>query len=142
MKIIQNAIHILGEDIYLKSEHVHHYVTHTFPDGLTISIDGGTEYCKRSGDFEKIEGRYEECCLHEESPFEGWVTDSLLWGSRGKDGKTPLFYRPIKDFALREDGLAHMKAILANVLCINPLHKRVIEYWVNKLEQKQTEPTS
>ena len=135
MGLLQNAIYIPDKDLFLKSEHTHDYVCHEFDDGETICIDGGLDYAKRGGDFEKIDGRYEEYCLASDGTFEGHITDRLLWGTRGKDGNSPLEYRTIKELAHRPDGLNHMKAILANCLNIAPMHKRVVEYWVDKLSK-------
>ena len=56
----------------------------------------------------------------------------LLWGTRGKDGSQPMTYRPIRELAQRPDGVEHLRAILKNCLNIAPLHKRVVEYWLDR----------
>lgn len=134
--LIQNAVYIPEDDVYIKSEHVHDYVAHTFKDGKEIAVDGGLSYARRVGNIVELEqsNRYQEYCLVSDDKFEGFITDRLLWGSRGKNGDEKLTYRPIKEYALRPDGLEHMKAILVNCLNIAPLHAKVVKYWIEKLE--------
>lgn len=129
----QNAIYIPEDDLYLKSSHQHDYVEHVFTKEpkRTIALDGGLEYCRRVGDLYDLdeEGRYVEWIVVSTDSFDV-IAQKLLWGTRGKNGDEPLTYRPIKELAARPDGIAHMKAILANCLNIGPLHKRVVEYWL------------
>lgn len=131
-KLIQNAVHIPESDLFVVSSHTYDDVIHTFSNGLQLGIEGGLDYAKRDGDFRKLEGLYTEWCLTDEDCFEGWITDRLLWGTRGKGGDQPLTYRPIKELANRPDGLAHMQAILDNA---NPgvWHRWVIEWWIDAL---------
>lgn len=141
--LIQNAVRIPEDDLYLKSEHQHDFVSHTFKDGLVLDIDGGLAYCKRGGDLYKLldpVARYEEWCLTTDDPFEH-IADRLLWGTRGKAGDQPLTYRPIKELAARPEGIEHMRAILQNCLNIAPLHKRVVEHWLawNEVAQEVIE---
>jgi hypothetical protein len=135
--LLQNGIFIPEDDLYLVSTHRHDYVCHKLSDGKEICVDGGREYARRAGDlFELSEAeRYVEMCLVEGEPFEGWITERLLWGTRDKDGSQPMRYRPIKELAQAPDGAAHMRAILDNCLNISPLHKRVVEYWLAKVSQ-------
>lgn len=139
--LIQNSIFIPEDDLFIKSEHIHDFICHKFKDGLEICVDGGVgpgSYGRRAGDIYKLiyaePPRYQEYCLSTDDLFEGWITDRLLWGSRGKDGKEPLTHRTIKEYAHRPDGKNHLQAILANCLNISPLHKRVVEYWLEKLK--------
>ncbi len=138
--LLQNAVHILQEDIYVVSTHQHDYVTHVFKDvepSLSISVDGGAAYARRaSEDFLRAEPFYEEFCLTDEDTFEH-IEDRLLWGTRGKDGKQPLTYRPIKELAARPDGISHLEAILANCPKISPMHYTVVDYWLNKQRAAQ-----
>ena len=130
-QLIQNAAFIPEDDVYIVSSHQHGFVTHVFRDKLELSVDGGLAYCRRAGDLYKLSdaNRYEEYCLTEEDPFEV-VSERLLWGSRGKDGTSPLTFRPIKELSLD-----HLKAILANVPSIASTHKLVIKYWVERKEE-------
>lgn len=132
-RLLQNALWIPEDDVYLKSGHQHDFVTHVFRDGLSIAVDGGLEYCRREGDLYKLlepVARYEERCLSTDDPFSH-IAEHLLWGTRGKAGDEPLTYRPIKELASRPDGIAHMKAILQNCPNIAPLHRRVVQYWLD-----------
>lgn len=137
-KLIQNAIHIPEEDLYLVSTHTHDYVAHTLKDGLEIDIDGGPSYAKRCGDLYKLDEakRYIEYCLVDDDPFEGFITERLLWGTRGKEGTQPLTFRPIKELAYRPEGAAHLQAILDNANP-GPWHTRVITYWLNRLKEEK-----
>lgn len=133
-QLVQNAIHIVEDDIYLKSSHQHDCVGHVFEDGLDISVDGGVEYAKRGGslvsqyetfaEYTANVARYEEWCIMTDDPFET-VADRLLWGTRGKLGDQPLAYRPIKSFEID-----HLRAILDNVMGISPLHAKVVMHWL------------
>lgn len=140
-QLLQNAVFVPEDDLYVVSTHQHDYVEHTFKDGLTIAVDGGLAYLRRAGDFIPLDrdNRYEEYCLNDAEPFEGWITERLLWGHRGKDGTQPLTYRPIKELAYAPDGVNHMKAILANCLNINPMHKRVVQFWLARREEEMTQ---
>lgn len=139
-QLIQNAVFIPAEDLYLVSSHTHDYVVHCFAGvepPLELGIDGGVSYAKRDGDFMRLDGLYEEWCLTTEDPFEGWITDRLLWGTRGKDGMQPLTYRPIKELAHRPDGLNHLQAILDNANP-GPWHRQVVEWWMDRLTGQPT----
>lgn len=135
----QNAIYIPEDDLYLISSHVHDYREHKLRDGKTIAVDGGKEYARRAGDLEQLSDaeRYHEYLVTDLDPFEPVVVDRLLWGTRGKDGKSEMRFRPIKELAHAEDGINHMQAILDNCLNISPLHKRVVEYWLAKRKAEQ-----
>ena len=67
-RILQNAVYIPEDDVFIKSCHTHDYVEHLFKDGKTIAVDGGTSYARRAGDlFELSEAnRYEEYTLTDE----------------------------------------------------------------------------
>lgn len=133
--LVQNSIFIPEDDVYIVSTHRHDFVTHTFRDGRSISVDGGngpSGYARRVGDLYDLdeEGKYVEWLVISTDPFEPTVVDRLLWGHRGVKGDQPLSYRPIKELAARPGGVNHMRNILANCLDISPLHKRVVEYWL------------
>jgi hypothetical protein len=126
-KIIQNAVWIPEDNVYLVSSHVHDYRTHKFKDGHEYDVDGGREYIRRGAtSFDALNSRVEDYCLSENSPIKD-IREKLLWGSRGKDGKSPLRYSPIR--TLEAD---HLQAILDNVPQIHPTHEKIIKYWLNK----------
>ncbi len=125
-QLLQNALYVPEDDVYLVSSHQHDFVTHSFKDGFHISVDGGREYARREGDMYKLSdaNRYVEYCLSDEDPIEV-ILDRLLWGSHGKDGKQPVTFRPIKDLELD-----HLKAIIATQDHLSPIHAQVIQYWI------------
>lgn len=121
-KIIQNAIKI--DDKYLVSRHVHDYRDYEFENGDVIAIDGGLDYLKRVGNFD---GRAKEFSLTSDCSIEE-IREKLLWGCRGKDGRQPLTYKPIKDL-----DIDHLTALMdyCDNMDVSPIHKEVIEYWFN-----------
>jgi hypothetical protein len=140
--LLQNAIYVPEDDLYLVSLHRHDFRGHKLRDGKMLCVDGGVGedgYGRRVGDLAELDeaGRYIEFCLTDEDPFETRIAQMLLWGSAGKDGKDTMTFRPIKEWAYREDGVGHLRAILANVPNISPIHKRVVEYWLAKRAQEQ-----
>lgn len=138
--LLQNAVFIPEDDFYLVSSHVHDFITYTFKDGKTISVDGGAgpgSYARRAGDFGTLNlaGRYSERCLTTEDPFDH-VIHWKLWGTRGKAGDQPLRYRPIAEFAPE-----HLQAILDNCPARSPVVDRVVRYWL-AFKTKTQVPTS
>lgn len=136
VELIQNAIWIIKPDIYLVSSHRHDFRAYEFDEiepgtgrKLSIAVDGGDGpygYARRVGalyDSNRLR-LYEERCLTTEDPFER-IAEWLVWGTRGKDGKSPLRFRPIKEFTTD-----HLEAILANCPDIGPWHKKVVEHWL------------
>jgi hypothetical protein len=121
--IIQNAIYIPEDDVYIKSLHVHDFVSYTTKKGKSVAVDGGCDYLKRSYDDKTI---YQEYSLTEADPIET-IREKLLWGTYGKDGKQPLKFKPIK--SLEVD---HLAAILANVPNLQPIISEVVKYWIEK----------
>jgi len=126
MRLTQNAIYVPEDDKYLVSSHVHDFVTHTFKDGLRYSIDGGQEYARASWEMGTAH-RVEDYNLSFEKNSPEEINEKLLWGNRGKDGKSPLTYRPIK--SLETD---HLKAILANCPYAAPIAHNVIKHWLKE----------
>ena len=87
----------------LESMHRHDYVTYVDANGKEYMVDGGLDYLRRN--------------VHDDAPYEelSVYTDDLhieirnvfKWGTRGKDGKQPLTYVPLKDLTTE-----HIEAIL------------------------------
>lgn len=90
-KIIQNAIHLTHEDVFLCSTHRHDFHSHICKNGEVVFVDGGNDYL-RWGGIDKV--GYSDFTLYEDSPFKDKLMKKL-WGSRGKDGKSPLKYSPL-----------------------------------------------
>lgn len=120
IKIIQNALYLKSQDIYIQSNGVHDFVRYKIGkfEGF---IDGGREYLRRVEVPANLLGDIIDYCLTTESHPEE-IKDKLLWGTYGKNGKAALKYLPIR--LLETD---HLEAILKNVKTINKLHKKVIK---------------
>jgi hypothetical protein len=106
-KILQNAVFIPAENIYLKSTHVHDFNGHEWIGayGLKCSlfVDGGNFYIRRV----VSDGvHYEDWSLTESDPIDR-VVSRLLWRTFGPKGdQTP------KWVPLAECTTAHLRAIL------------------------------
>lgn len=129
MKIIQNAVRILdgGKFVYLRSEHRHHYNTHTLENGESFAVDGGCEYFRRS--FSENAKKYvTDYSLTDESTFVE-VCEKLLWGSRGKNGDDPLLVSPFRELTKE-----HLGAILEYneklETKLRPIQLKVINHWI------------
>ncbi len=128
-QLVQNAVWIAEEDVYLKSSHQHDYVSHSWTDSKGVprhlSIDGGCAYVKKVGDFHLGPDHLVDWCLYEDSPFEA-VAEALLWGTFGPKGDQPLRWRPISTLELN-----HLIAIRDTQHHISPLTRRVVEHWID-----------
>lgn len=100
----------------LTSYNRHDYLTHK--DTITkevLMVDGGNDYIRRHV------GTYEELSVYDDGSH---LTrrSALHWGTRGKDNKQPLTYKPIKD--LDSD---HIEAILRTQTQISEFYKQVFK---------------
>jgi len=100
----------------LTSYNRHDYLTHK--DAITkevLMVDGGNDYARRHV------GTYEELSVYDDGSH---ITrrSALHWGTRGKDNKQPLTYKPIKD--LDSD---HIEAILRTQTQISEFYKQVFK---------------
>jgi hypothetical protein len=98
----------------LTSYNRHNYVE--YKDTLTkevLMVDGGTDYLRRNV------GTYEELSVYDDGSH---ITrrSAVHWGTRGKDGKQPLVYKPIKD--IDSD---HIEAILKTQHQISDFYREV-----------------
>jgi hypothetical protein len=131
-KILQNAIKAVesGEITYLVSTHRHDFKQYQFKSGGVYHVDGGKDYIKRGSGGDFGEGKVEDWNLTEKDSFKKCCT-SLLWGSRGKDGKQPLKYAPFAELELD-----HLKAILEYssklAVGLSDLQVKVINYWIEQ----------
>ena len=87
----------------LQSRHVHDYATYVDKNGYTYMVDGGRDYLRRNI---VDEAPAEELSLTVDDPHEV-IRERFDWGTRGKDGKSPLTFKLLKD--LDND---HIMAIL------------------------------
>ena len=100
----------------LTSYNRHDYVTHK--DSITkevLMVDGGTDYLRRNI------GTYEELSVYDDGTH---LTrrSAIHWGTRGKDGRQPLVYKPIKD--LDSD---HIEAILKTQHQISDFYREILK---------------
>jgi len=100
----------------LTSYNRHDYLTHK--DTITkevLMVDGGNDYARRHV------GTYEELSVYDNGSH---LTrrSALHWGTRGKDNKQPLTYKPIKD--LDSD---HIEAILRTQTQLSEFYKEVFK---------------
>lgn len=101
-QVIANAL-ITPDGTVLQSYHVHDYKTHIDKvSGEEYMIDGGTDYCRSN--VNKVAAKYISVTM--DDPHET-RREWFHWGTRGKDGRQPLTWKPLKD--LDTD---HIQAIL------------------------------
>lgn len=87
----------------LQSYNRHDYKTHI--DAITgeeYMVDGGLDYCRQN--MNQVPA--EDLCVYVGDDFQH-IRAAFTWGTRGKDGRQPLKYVPLKD--LDTD---HIEAIL------------------------------
>jgi hypothetical protein len=114
-KILLNRIKTPDGTI-LTSYNRHNYVE--YKDTITkevLMVDGGTDYLRRNM------GTYEELSVYDDGSH---LTrrSALHWGTRGKDGRQPLVYKPIKD--LDSD---HIEAILKTQHQISDFYREIFK---------------
>jgi len=101
-KIVANRIRTPDGTI-LESMHRHDYVTYIDANGKEYMVDGGLEYLRRNV---HDDAPYEELSVYTDAPHTE-IREAFRWGTRGKDGKQPLKYVPLKDLTTE-----HINAIL------------------------------
>ena len=90
--IVTNQI-VTPDGTVLTSYHVHDYKTYVDTiSGEEYMVDGGTDYFRRNvNDYPALDTSKYSDDPHEE------IREGFYWGTRGKDGKQPLKYKPLKD---------------------------------------------
>lgn len=114
--IISNRIKSLDGTILI-SRHVHDYVDHTDKQGNYIAVDGGHDYLRRAGEHKN----FEELSVFSTDHFE-LIRNTMEWGSRGKDGKSPLHYVTLKCMSNN-----HIENILSTQIHINKQYKKLFK---------------
>lgn len=114
-KILLNRIKTPDGTI-LTSYNRHNYVE--YKDTITkevLMVDGGTDYLRRNM------GTYEELSVYDDGTH---LTrrSAVHWGTRGKDGRQPLVYKPIKE--LDSD---HIEAILKTQHQISDFYREIFK---------------
>ena len=115
LRILLNRIKTPDGTI-LTSYNRHNYVE--YKDSITkevLMVDGGTDYLRRNI------GTYEELSVYDDGSH---LTrrSAVHWGTRGKDGRQPLVYKPIKD--LDSD---HIEAILKTQHQISDFYREIFK---------------
>jgi len=101
-QVIANAL-ITPDGTVLQSYHRHDYKTYVDTvSGEEYMIDGGSDYCRSN--VNKVAAKYISITV--DDPHET-RREWFHWGTRGKDGRQPLTWKPLKD--LDTD---HIQAIL------------------------------
>ena len=85
----------------LTSYHRHDYKTHQDTNGQIYMVDGGLDYMRRNENLGAT-----ELSVYSDAG-QGTVRCSFHWGTRGKDGKSPLTYKPVAALTTN-----HIQAIL------------------------------
>ena len=101
-RIVSNRIRTPDGTI-LESMHRHDYVTYLDANSKEYMVDGGLDYLRRNV---HDDAPYEELSVYDDAPY-ALVREVFKWGTRGKDGKQPLTYVPLKDLTTE-----HIEAIL------------------------------
>jgi hypothetical protein len=101
-RIVSNRIRTPDGTI-LESMHRHDYRTYVDANGLEYMVDGGLDYLRRNV---HENAPAEELSVYADAPHVE-IREVFKWGTRGKDGRQPLTYVPLKD--LTTD---HIQAIL------------------------------
>lgn len=87
----------------VQSFHRHDYKIHKDKNGFEYMVDGGLDYLRRAVN---PDAPHEEISVWTDDPFED-IREAFHWGTRGKDGKQPLAWKPLKDL-----DTSHIEAIL------------------------------
>ena len=101
-RIVSNRI-LTPDGTILESMHRHDYVTYEDANGLEYMVDGGLDYLRRNV---HDDAPYIELSVYSDDSHDV-IRDVFKWGTRGKDGKQPLTYVPLKNLTTE-----HIEAIL------------------------------
>jgi hypothetical protein len=114
--ILSNCI-VTPDGTKLQSFHRHDYKEYVDKNGETYMVDGGFDYLRRN--INTIPAI--ECSVYSTSKH-ATIRQTFCWGTRGKDGKSPLQWKPIQTLEL-----SHIEAILETQLHIKPHIRTVFE---------------
>jgi hypothetical protein len=101
----------------LQSYNRHDYKTHHDKNGETYMVDGGLDYLRRSANNVSAE----DLSVWSDDPHE-MVREAMCWGTRGRDGKQPLTYKPLCELTTE-----HIEAILETQPMIWPAFRAAFE---------------
>lgn len=116
-KLLANRI-ITPDGTLMQSYHRHDYKTYIDDNGREYMVDGGLEYqrCNIHDD-----APYTDACVYDIDPHEV-IRDAFCWGTRGKDGRQPVQYKPISQLSN-----AHIDAIIETQHHIPPHIRKAFE---------------
>lgn len=124
-KLLANRIRTPDGTI-LHSKHRHDYVTHKDKNGETYSTDGGIDYAHRSAGHNQD---YEEMDVYSDAPHQE-IRAAFHWGTRGKDGKSPLEWKPIETLSTQ-----HIEAIIETQ---HHIPKHIRKVFEDELKYRET----
>lgn len=122
---IQNLDQIVANRIktpdgtILQSFHRHDYKTYVDANGHEYMVDGGLDYLRRT----IPDAAYSELSLTLRNSFDE-IREGFHWGTRGKDGKQPLTWKPLCELTVE-----HIEAILDT--------QHHIERWTRDLFERE-----
>ena len=93
-KLLANRI-ITPDGTVMQSYNRHDYKTYVDANGKEYMIDGGLDYQRTN---RHDDAPHTDACVYNTDPHEKIRTD-FHWGCRGKDGRSPLEYRPISSLS-------------------------------------------
>ena len=114
-QIVANIL-ITPDGTRLQSYHRHDFKTYLDKNGKEYMIDGGNEYVRRSAHGDEV-----VYTVTTDDSFDD-IRANFHWGTRGKDGKQPLTWKPLK--SLDTD---HIQAILETQFHIPQWARTVFE---------------
>ena len=125
-RIVLNRIQT-PDGTVLISYHVHDYKSHTDAvSGEEYVVDGGCEYLRRTVNTVP----YIEQSVYSDEPFE-IIREVFTWGTRGKDGKSPVVFIPISQLET-----SHIEATIKTQTQISKWLKDLL---FNELKFRQNE---
>lgn len=116
--IVYNAIQTPDGTI-LESIHRHDFKQYTDKNGHTYMVDGGLDYLRRG----YTPGAPEAKDLSINTDDHSIIREYFKWGTRGKDGKSELTFKLLKD--LSDD---HLEALIDYPSGYTMLFKQEIKY--------------
>ena len=124
-KLIQNAIKT-HDGVIIASMYTHNYVSYG-----DYMVDGGLDYSRYSYP-EEHKDEIEFLFLYEKDTFEK-KKNNLIWGTRGKDGKSELKW--VKLIDCDTNHLINIKRINLPKLYVDVIDEIIYERRVNKLKK-------
>jgi hypothetical protein len=113
-RLLVNAI-ITPDGTHLESLHRHDYRSHVDDNGETYSVDGGSEYIRRS--VNNIPAT--DACVYSDDGHSK-IREAFKWGTYGRTGSDPFERKKLSELSD-----AHILAILDSQKQLSPEIKKV-----------------